>query len=68
MSDSIRISIFVAGATALKAERDSIKTIANDLNSEFASRKVHIIIRTYEHFGENQKEYDRFISDETDLI
>lgn len=61
------ISIFVAGATDLRTERDALKSIANDLNGEFEHRGVKVIIRTYENFNESQAEYDAFIREKTDL-
>lgn len=62
------ISIFVAGATNLRIEREALKSIANDLNGEFEHRGVKVIIRSYENFNESQTEYDEFISNKTDLM
>lgn len=56
------ISIFVAGATDLRTERDALKSIANDLNGEFEHRGVKVIIRTYENFNESQAEYRTAVS------
>lgn len=63
-----KIKIFVAGSTELKEERNCIKLIANDLNSVYRSSDVFIVSHTYEHFNDNQDEYNSFIESEADIV
>lgn len=63
-----KIKIFVAGSTELKEERNCIKLIANDLNSVYRSSNVFIVSHTYEHFNDNQEEYNSFIESEADIV
>lgn len=63
-----KIKIFVAGSKDLSRERDAIKILANDLNSLYNAEDVMIIIHSYEHFSDNQEDYNRFITDEADIV
>lgn len=63
-----KIKIFVAGSKDLSRERDAIKILANDLNSRYNAEDVMIIIHSYEHFNDNQDDYNRFIENEADIV
>lgn len=64
------IHIFVAGAKDLKQQRTALKALGNDLNAEYEHSGIdaNLSIRTYENFGENQEEYNKFIQEKADLI
>lgn len=64
---SNNINIFVAGAKELKQERTCIKALANELSSKYQSRGINIIAQSYEHFKDDQKVYNAFIENETDI-
>ena len=63
------INIFVAGAKDLKNERNALKALAHELNTSYEDRKININlkIRSYEDFGDNQKEYNNFIENSADV-
>lgn len=65
-----KIHIFVAGAKDLKQQRTALKALGNDINAEYEHSGVdaNLSIRTYENFGENQEEYNKFIQEKADLI
>lgn len=58
--------IFVAGAKKLEKQRNLIKAWANDYNEENDS--IHIIVRSYENFGDRQNEYNNFIKKKANLV
>ena len=62
------LKIFIAGSKSLKAERNGIKIIANDLSSLYGSRDIHITAHSYEHFDEDQESYNKFIVQEADIV
>lgn len=61
------IKIFIAGAKSLQQERTCIKALANELSSKYQSRGICIIAESYEHFKDDQKEYNAFIVNEADI-
>lgn len=63
-----KLRIFVAGAKNLKTERDSIKALANDLNSRYISKGISVIAHSYEHFEDDQQVYNDFIENKADII
>ena len=63
-----KLRIFVAGAKNLKTERDSIKALANDLNSRYISKGISVIAHSYDHFDDDQIVYNSFIEDEADIV
>lgn len=65
-----KIHIFVAGAKDLKQQRTALKALGNDINAEYdhSGNDTTLSIRTYENFGENQDEYNKFIQEKADLI
>lgn len=63
-----KIKIFIAGSKELIQERNYIKVLANDLNSKYSTNDVLVIIHSYEHFDDKQDEYNRFISEEADIV
>lgn len=58
-----KIRIFIAGPKALEGERNALKALAHDLNTEYEDRSAHIQvkIKSYENFKDNQQEYNKFI-------
>lgn len=62
------LKIFIAGSKELKAERNGIKIIANDLSSLYGSKGIHLTAHSYEHFDEDQDSYNRFITQEADIV
>lgn len=65
-----KIRIFIAGPKALEGERNALKALAHDLNTEYEDRSAHIQvkIKSYENFKDNQQEYNKFIEQEADLV
>lgn len=65
-----KISVFVAGAKKLSALRLRLKAMANDLNNEFKQKNIDTFVNmvSYENFGEEQGEYNKFIAEEADLV
>ena len=65
-----KISIFVAGAKDLEAQRLRLKALANDLNEEYSRNGDAIIVNvcSYENFVEEQPVYNSFIENEADLV
>lgn len=64
LAEQTTLSIFVAGAKDLKHQRLSLKALANDLSADYLSKGRNVVINvySYENFGDNQQEYDNFIS------
>lgn len=63
-----KIRIFIAGSKSLDAERNSIKILANDLNSIYNTKDYMVITHSYEHFNDDQKEYNNFIEQKADIV
>lgn len=64
------IRIFVAGAKELKTERNALKAVAQDLNTRYVENAVDasIVMKSYEHFKDRQKEYNDYITEYADLV
>ena len=64
------INIFVAGAKALKEERNALKALAHDLNSEYDDKRIgiHIKTKSYEDFRDDQNIYNHFIEEKADIV
>lgn len=64
------IRIFVAGAKALKTERNALKALAHDLNTNYQERQINldIKIRSYEDFKDSQDEYNKYIVSKADIV
>ena len=64
------IRIFIAGAKALKHERNALKALAHDLNTHYEDRHVgiHLKIKSYEDFMDNQNEYNDYIENFADVV
>lgn len=64
------ISIFVSGAKRLKEHRMLLKVLANDMNGEFREKGYDTIINMYSYLnlGDDQKEYDDFIENRSDIV
>ena len=60
-------TIFYAGPTKLIEERKQIKALANDVNAKNESKGIHLVVKTYEHLGDDQTVYNRFIASKTDF-
>lgn len=58
------IDIFVAGAKNLDEYRDALKILANELNVENKLKNKDVLVRIcdYKDIGDNQKDYDDFIT------
>lgn len=63
------VSIFVAGAQKLKTERYALKALVHDLNTRYHEKNidVHIEMKSFEDFKDNQTEYDNYISQKADM-
>lgn len=64
------ISVFVAGAKNLQPLRLRLKAMANDLNNEYKRNGWDIAVNmvSYENFGDEQIIYNKFITEEADMI
>lgn len=64
------LSVFVAGAKNLQPLRLRLKAMANDLNNEYKRNGWDIAVNmvSYENFGDEQKIYNKFITEEADMI
>ena len=64
------LSIFVSGAKRLKEHRMRLKVLANDLNNELRSKGENVVINMYSYMnlGDDQKEYDDFIENKSDIV
>jgi len=64
------ITIFVSGAKRLKEHRMRLKVLANDMNGELRRKGVNITINMYSYMnlGDDQKEYDDFIREKSDIV
>lgn len=61
-------SFFIAGPTEdSREERECLKILANDLNSEYRAQELHINAMSYRNFDDNQERYNDFIKNEADL-
>ena len=64
------LSVFVAGAKSLQPLRLRLKAMANDLNNEYKRNGWDIAVNmvSYENFGDEQSIYNKFITEEADMI
>lgn len=64
------LSVFVAGAKNLQPLRLRLKAMANDLNNEYKRNGWDVAVNmvSYENFGDEQKIYNKFITEEADMI
>ena len=64
------LSVFVAGAKNLQPLRLRLKAMANDLNNEYKRNGWDIAVNmvSYENFGDEQNIYNKFITEEADMI
>ena len=64
------LSVFVAGAKNLQPLRLRLKAMANDLNNEYRRNGWNITVNmvSYENFGDEQTIYNKFITQEADMI
>ena len=64
------LSVFVAGAKNLESLRQRLKAMANDLNNEYKRNGLDITVNmvSYENFGDEQNDYNKFITEEADMI
>lgn len=63
-------SVFIAGAKNLQPLRLRLKAMANDLNNGFKRNGMDLAVNmvSYENFGDDQSVYNKFISEEADMI
>lgn len=62
------INIFIAGAMNLQEERTEVKALVNDLNATYIQRNIHLVAHSYEHFRDDQMEYNAFIMNNADIV
>ncbi len=57
------IFLFIAGAKALRIEREKIKSLVNDMNAEYLrlNRDIVFSAASYENYGDRQEEYNSYI-------
>lgn len=65
---SRKYNIFIAGSVELKSERSRIEELANELNTLYEKRNIHLIVSSCEHFEDNQPAYNRHITHKADLV
>ena len=65
-----RIQIFIAGAKDLAGQRQQLKAMISDLNhrNEELNGTVAYSVSSYETFGNNQEEYNDFITKKAHLV
>ncbi len=63
-----KIKIFVAGSKELEAQRNAIKSVISDLNTEYEHLDVSLKMYSYENYSDNQTAYNKFIVDESDMV
>lgn len=63
-------SVFVAGSTDLKQERDALRVVAQRLNTRYNDQNFDIFVelKTYEEFKDKQSEYEAYIKDKADMV
>lgn len=63
-------SVFIAGAKNLQPLRLRLKALANDMNNEFNRNGNDLTVNmvSYENFGDEQSIYNKFITEEADMI
>ncbi len=64
-----KVSIFVAGAQALKPERNGLKALAQELNTRYNEQGVDVFVemKSYEEFKDSQNEYENYIRRSADM-
>ncbi len=65
---SRKYNIFIAGSIELKKERTRIEELANELNTLYEKRNIHLIVSSCEHFDDNQSAYNHYIMHKADLV
>jgi len=65
---SRKYNIFIAGSIELKNERARIEELANELNTLYEKRNIHLIVSSCEHFEDNQPAYNHHITHKADLV
>lgn len=62
------VSIFIAGSKELKEERAQLKILANDMSSEAYMQGINIKAFSYDHFNDNQDQYNKFIENDANIF
>ena len=62
------VSIFLAGATTLEAEREQLKILANDMSSDAYMQGLNVKAFSYDNFNDNQDQYNVFIENNADIF
>lgn len=64
------VNIFIAGAKDLAYQRQKLKAEISDFNHKLEDRKtgIRIMVSSFETFGNNQNEYNRFIEEKANLV
>ena len=63
------INIFIAGAKELAPQRTKLKALLSDLNHRLQrSSGIRLSVASYETYGNDQNDYDAFITNEADLL
>jgi len=64
-----KVKIFIAGAKALKSERNGLKALAQELNTRYNDQGVDIFIemKSYEEFKDRQDEYENYLKKSADM-
>ncbi len=63
-----KIKIFVAGSKELVAQRNAIKSVISDLNTEYEHRDINLKMFSYENYSDNQTAYNKFIVEDADMV
>lgn len=65
---SKQYSIFIAGSTELKKERQAVSNAITKLNTFYNQRGINLVAQSCDFFGDNQPAYDNFIAKKADMV